>query len=153
MIKKLAGTALRQAGILVGSAMVPAILTIALDWQWKAPAEFQEFSNAEAQLLKREIIWVDVRNPERFTQERVTGAIAFDDANPAAALKSLRAEWAPSKKLVVYGEGAGSERAVRVARLLKKEFETKNVLLLRGGWAAWPRGSETDTVKRGAAVK
>ena len=105
----------------------------------------------EARLLMREIIWVDVRNQERFTQERVIGAIAFDDANLPAALKSLRAERTPTKKLVVYGEGAGSERAVRVARLLKKELETKNVLLLKGGWAAWPRGSET--VQRGAAVQ
>ncbi|MEI6872697.1 MAG: rhodanese-like domain-containing protein [Verrucomicrobiota bacterium] len=151
MFKKLAGVALRQAGILVGLAMVPAVLTIALDWQWKAPEEFKELGISEAQLLMREIVWVDVRNQERFTQERVRGAIGFDEADPATALKNLRAERTPSKKLVVYGEGSGSERAVRVARLLKKELETKNVLLLKGGWAAWPRGSQT--VQRGVDVQ
>ncbi|NBV85123.1 MAG: hypothetical protein EBS01_02395 [Verrucomicrobia bacterium] len=151
MRRTLWGAAVRQTGVLLGLATIPAVLAIASDWHWKAPTEFRELSAGEARLLMPEIIWVDARNGERFTQQRVPGAIAFDEVNPALALERIRAAWTPSKTLVVYGEGAGSERASRIARVLKGEFKTQKVRLLRGGWAAWPR--EPETVQSGADVK
>ena len=83
--------------------------------------------------------WVDVRSPERFEQAHVPGAIHFEESNASEGMERLKRAHAPGNKIVVYGEGTGSDRALRVARFLKKEMATKEILLLEGGWAAWPR--------------
>jgi hypothetical protein len=56
-----------------------------------------------------------------------------------ASLEAVRRVWKSNRKLGVYGEGIGSDRAERVAKLLKTELGTREVYLLEGGWAAWPR--------------
>jgi rhodanese-related sulfurtransferase len=132
-------TTFRQVFVLSVIALVPGALSVVFDWQWKAPAEFHELSSRDAQRQMNKLCWVDVRDPERFERGHVAGAVCFDEKMPAPAMQRLRSIWTPAFTFVVYGEGAGSERAERAARLLKTEFHTKAVWLLQGGWAAWPR--------------
>lgn len=139
MIPKLIRAAIRQTLILLGLAGIPSLLTVVFDWKWQAPTEFVELSALQTQRQMADLLWVDVRDPERFEQGHVRGAITFEETTPEPALDRLRTEWKPGRGIIVYGEGSGSERAVRVGRLLKREFHTQNVLLLKGGWAAWPR--------------
>jgi hypothetical protein len=51
---------------------------------------------------------------------------------------SIRALWR-GQRIVIYGEGTGSDRALQVARKLRKDLDPPRILLLEGGWAAWPR--------------
>jgi len=84
-------------------------------------------------------VWVDVRNPERFESAHIPDAIPFDEANATEGLARIKSVLGAGKKVVVYGEGTGSDRALRVARMIKQELRTKEVALLEGGWASWPR--------------
>ena len=93
----------------------------------------------QAQTRVREFTWVDVRSAERFEKAHIPGAVSFDEADFSEGLERIKGFRMGGKKIVVYGEGTGSERALRVARLLKKELQTKDIALLEGGWAAWPR--------------
>jgi 3-mercaptopyruvate sulfurtransferase SseA len=139
MIRRLIKATAQQVIILLGLAGIPALLTVAFDWEWRTPAEFGELSAAQSEGEMEKLLWVDVRDPDRFEKAHVRGAVAFEEETPGPALDSLRERWMPGRRMIVYGEGAGSERAVRAGRLLKREFHTQNVLLLKGGWAAWPR--------------
>ncbi len=127
----------RQVLVLLAIATVPAALTVLFDVKWKLPAEFREVNALKLQARATSLTWVDVRSPERFAQAHIPGAIPFEENSPDSALESIRSVWSPEKQTVVYGEGPGSDRALRVARLLKKELHTRDVVLLEGGWASW----------------
>ena len=139
MIRRLIKATAQQVIILLGLAGIPALLTVVFDWEWKKPAEFMEMSATQSEGQMEGLLWVDVRDPDRFEQAHIRGAIALLEETPGPALDSLRERWMPGKRIIVYGEGSGSERAIRAGRMLKREFHTQNVLLLRGGWASWPR--------------
>jgi rhodanese-related sulfurtransferase len=130
---------LSQAGILVLAAGLLSYTTIALDLRWTPAKTAGELSVKEARARQSDFIWVDVRNPERFENAHIPGAIHFDEANELDGIESIRRQWNKARKLCVYGEGIGSARAERVARLLKTALATREVYLLEGGWAAWPR--------------
>jgi len=131
--------ALKQTLFLLGIALVPTAATLYFDLKWKPPAEFRELKSQEARDRQYEFVWIDVRPKERFESAHIPGAIPFDENQADLALEGVKAAWRPGKSAVVYGEGTGSDRALRVARLVRKEFKTKDVYLLEGGWAAWPR--------------
>ena len=130
---------MKQAALLACCAALPAAATLYFDLRWKLPPEFREVKALEAGAHLTEYIWVDVRSFDRYENAHIGDAIPFDEAQPTEALKKLRSLLRDNKKIVVYGEGAGSDRALRVARLLKKELGATNVYLLEGGWATWPR--------------
>lgn len=129
----------RQSLFLLAIAAVPGTATFCFDLKWKAPAEFRSINGRSATSKAQEYAWVDVRSFERYDQAHISNAVSFDEAFPDAGLESLLKIWKPGMPVVVYGEGVGSERAERVARWLQKALNTKDVRLLEGGWATWPR--------------
>ena len=131
--------ALKQAVLLLGIAALPAAATLVFTLKWEPPAEFREAKAAEVRAHLDNFVWVDVRDEERYEKAHIPGALSVKDTEHSQGIDRVRAVWIPGKKIVVYGEGIGSDRALRVARLIKKELQTKDVLLLEGGWAAWPR--------------
>lgn len=130
---------LRQAALLTAVAGVLSYATIALDLKWDPPKAIGEISIREARAQQSMLVWVDVRNPERFEIAHIPGAVHFDEAETDAGVGAIRKLWRKGRKLCVYGEGIGSARAERVVKLLKSALETREVYLLEGGWAAWPR--------------
>jgi rhodanese-related sulfurtransferase len=135
-------SALRQTLVVLGIAAIPSGISLLFDLKWEAPAEFAEFKSSGTQADTESFIWIDVRSRERFESARIPSAIHFEEPFSSAALENIRSQRRSGKKIVVYGEGAGSDRALRAARLLKKELPEKNVLLLQGGWAGW-KGHKT----------
>jgi hypothetical protein len=119
--------------------MLPTAATVRFDLKWKTPPEFRELRASEAKARTRDYVWVDVRSPERFQLGHVPDAVSFDEANAPEGLDHINRLRNGRQKIAVYGEGAGSDRALRVARLLKKQLQTKDIVLLEGGWASWPR--------------
>jgi rhodanese-related sulfurtransferase len=120
-------------------ASLPASATVLFDLKWRRPPEFAEVKASQAQVRMNSFVWVDVRNPERFESAHIPDAIRFDEANATEGLARIKSVLGAGKKVVVYGEGTGSDRALRVARMIKQELRTKEVALLEGGWASWPR--------------
>jgi rhodanese-related sulfurtransferase len=128
-----------QAGILIAVAVALSYATIALDLKWSPPKASGEISIKEARAQQARMVWVDVRNPERFENAHIPGAVHFEESQKEAGVEAVRQVWKKGRKLCVYGEGIGSARAERVVKLLKSALETREVYLLEGGWAAWPR--------------
>jgi rhodanese-related sulfurtransferase len=128
-----------QAGVLILCAMVPTMVSARLNLQWSSPAEFNALPAKSAHADAEHILFVDVRNPDRFEAGHAPGALAVRPETYDAIQDSIRARWQNQKRIVVYGEGTGSERALQIARRLRKDMGAAQVLLLEGGWAAWPR--------------
>lgn len=131
-------SALLQAAVLLLCAMVPTVLTARLNLRWRAPAEFSQIPPKSAHADAANILFVDVRNQDRFDSGHAPGALAIRPETYETMQDSLRALWR-GQRIVIYGEGTGSERALQVARKLRKDLDAPRILLLEGGWAAWPR--------------
>jgi rhodanese-related sulfurtransferase len=130
---------LKQGSILLVAAMLPAWATASFRWSWRLPPEIQSLPLSEVRQAPNPILWVDVRDPERFQAAHIPEALYFDELNPQGALPNLLQRWTPRSKVLVYGEGQGSDRALRVAKTLKKILASSEVFLLEGGWLAWPK--------------
>ena len=128
-----------QALCLVVGACVFSYASIVLEIKWRPPKPVGELTVREARSKQTDFVWVDVRNSERFEGAHIPGAVHFSEAEAEASLEAVRRVWRPGRKLAVYGEGIGSDRAERVAKSLKTALGTREVYLLEGGWAAWPR--------------
>ena len=135
----LARAAVGQTLCLVGGACAFAYASIALELKWRPPKPMGELTIKEARSKQTEFVWVDVRHPERFEGAHIPGAVHFSEAEAEASVEAVRRVWKPGRKLAVYGDGIGSDRAERVAKSLKAALGTREVYLLEGGWAAWPR--------------
>jgi prepilin-type processing-associated H-X9-DG protein len=131
-------SALLQAVLLLLFAMLPAVLTARLNLRWTAPAEFTPIPPTLAHSDAANILFVDVRNQDRFESGHAPGALAIRPETYETMKDSIRALWR-GQRIVIYGEGAGSDRALQVARKLRKDLDVPRILLLEGGWAAWPR--------------
>lgn len=128
-----------QACVLALIAGIPAWITARYNIDWGPAPEFQTISAAQIRKSPGAYILVDVRNADRFERAHAPGALLFEDATYAQDLEKLRATLGARQPIVVFGEGVGSERAMRIARQLRKDFPANPVHLLEGGWAAWPR--------------
>lgn len=131
--------ALSQASVLLVCAAVPTILTARWNLQWKAPREFDEIPASAAHTDASNLILVDVRSNERFESGHASGALSITPETYDSMLNQVRTCLRGAKRIVVYGEGTGSERAQQIARRLRKDLGSNQVFLLEGGWAAWPR--------------
>ena len=135
----LARAAFGQTVFLVAGACLVSYVPISFDLKWSPPRSLREVTIKEAYSRQTDFVWVDVRNPERFESAHIQGAVHFREAEAEASVEAVRRVWKAGKKLGVYGEGIGSDRAERVAKSLKTALGTREVYLLEGGWAAWPR--------------
>ena len=137
--RALARAAFGQTVFLVAGACLVSYVLISFDLKWSPPRSLREVTIKEAHSRQTDFVWVDVRNPERFESAHIPGAVHFREAEAEASVEAVRRVWKAGKKLGVYGEGIGSDRAERVAKSLKTTLGTREVYLLEGGWAAWPR--------------
>jgi len=131
--------AFAQTVFLLAGACLFSYAIISFGLKWSPPKSLREVTVKEAQSNQTNFVWVDVRNPERYESAHIPGAVHFSEAEAEASLKAVRSVWKAGRKLGVYGEGIGSDRAERVAKSLKAALGTREVYLLEGGWAAWPR--------------
>ncbi|MEK0445652.1 MAG: hypothetical protein RLZZ399_973 [Verrucomicrobiota bacterium] len=130
-----------QVALLLLAAALLSATNQFLGIRWRRPPEIAVLPLSEAQKQNVPTVWVDVRDADRFEREHVPGAVSFDETRPDSSLRDLLRVWNTGKRIVVYGEGTGSQRAQRVAEQLKKDLNTRSVFLLEGGWAAWPHAS------------
>jgi rhodanese-related sulfurtransferase len=129
---------LTQTAVLTTASCLLSYGIIRWELEWPPPGSVRKLHVKEARARQTDFVWVDVRNSERFESAHIPGAIHFNEADSKASLDAVRRAWKANKKLGVYGEGTGSERAQRVAVLLKAQLATREIYLLEGGWASWP---------------
>ncbi len=130
---------LSQMAVLLLTAVLAAWANASFRWTWKLPPEIRSLSLTDSRHPSRPTLWVDVRDADRFANGHIPEALPYDETRPDDSLAFLVRRWTPRTRVLVYGEGPGSERALRVAKRLKKELASSEIYLFEGGWLAWPR--------------
>ena len=134
------GRAIRQALLILVTAVIPAGLTAAFHPQ--RPAWSQEtLAPGEERLPTvlawgENVLWVDARPAEEYRADHVPGAISLNLESWDELLPNFLDQWSPDKKVVVYCSAATCELSHEVAERLRKSGIT-SVFVLKGGWEAW----------------
>jgi rhodanese-related sulfurtransferase len=134
------GRAIRQALLILVSAVIPAGLTAAFHPQ--RPAWSQEkLAPGEERLPTvlawgESVLWVDARPAEEYRADHVPGAISLNLESWDELLPNFLDQWSPDKKVVVYCSAATCELSHEVAERLRKSG-ISSVFVLKGGWEAW----------------
>jgi len=131
--------ALRQALILLSIALLPAMVSgaIQLKWHHEEPLAPDEVRAATAAGWGNDAIFVDARPKARFDAGHIEGAILLNNEDWETLSPKFLDVWDPDKKTVVYCDGGSCDASREVAERLRREFQIKNVYVLKGGWPAW----------------
>ena len=131
--------ALRQMGILLGLALLPALVSGALQLQWnrEEPLAAGEVRIAEARKWGDKVLWVDARSRAKFERKHIPGALLLNEDEWETLVGPFLDAWDPDKEVVVYCDGGGCEASRAVAARMHEELKIGNVHVLKGGWNAW----------------
>lgn len=134
------GRALRQALLILVSALIPAGLTAAFHPQRPAWTE-ETLAPGEERLPTvlawgETVLWVDARSADDYRADHIPGAILLNLESWDELLPNFLDQWSPDKKVVVYCSAATCELSHEVAERLRKSGIT-SVFVLKGGWEAW----------------
>src|SRR3954469_19985373 len=112
----------REVAILALLALLPALVSGAVQLQWRtvaAPKE-GEVSVALAKQWGAKVLWVDARSRAKFERKSIPEAVLLNADEWEALVAKFLDEWDPDKATVVYGDGT-SDNALQVAQRLKEE--------------------------------
>lgn len=129
----------RQMGMLLGLALIPAIVSGAIQLQWKHedPLAPGEVRIETVRSWGDKVLWVDARARSRFEKKHIPGAILLNEDKWDKLVGPFLDAWDPDKEVVVYCDGGGCEASKAVADRMNSELKIGNVHVLKGGWDAW----------------
>jgi rhodanese-related sulfurtransferase len=132
--------ALRQAGWLLVLALLPAIVSGALQLRWRdnAPLAPGEVRASTIREWGEKVQWVDARSRDKYDAGHIDGAILLNEEEWNKLVRTFLEEWDPDSRVVVYCDGGSCELSHAVARRLREELKIGNVYVLKGGISAWP---------------
>lgn len=130
---------LRQLGLLLGLALLPALVSGALQLQWNGqpPLAPGEVRLATAQMWGDQVQWVDARARTKFERSHIPGALLLNEDEWNTLIAPFLDAWDPDKTIVVYCDGGTCEASQKVAERIRTELKIGNVYVLKGGWSAW----------------
>ncbi|MHA3774350.1 rhodanese-like domain-containing protein [Verrucomicrobiota bacterium sgz303538] len=131
--------ALRELLILLAVALIPALVSGAIQLKWKkdeplAPGEVRADT---ARMWGEKVMWVDARPRARYDAGHIGGAVLLNEDEWDALVPHFLDDWEPEKAVVVYCDGGGCEASHSVAERLKRELQIPIVYVLKGGYPAW----------------
>ena len=130
----------RQLAVLLGLALLPAIVSGALQLRWHAqePLAPGEVHAATAQTWGDQVQWVDARSRAKFEHAHIPGALLLNEDEWDTLIAPFLDAWDPDKTIIVYCDGGSCEASHKVAERLRADLKIGNVHVLKGGWGAWP---------------
>ena len=135
--------ALRQLLVLLGLAVIPALIQAALHRSPPVAAEVAldgEILLADALKLGSRVLWVDARTRGQFERSHIPGAVLLNESQWDALAGGFLDVWETESVIVVYCDGGGCDASHAVARRIKEDFQLENeIKVLKGGWKAWER--------------
>ena len=133
--------ALRQLAVLLGLALLPALVSGALQLQWNAqpPLAPGEIHLATAQMWGDQVQWVDARPRAKFEHAHIPGALLLNEDEWDTLIAPFLDAWNPDKTIVVYCDGGSCEASHKVAERIRTDLKIGNVYVLTGGWSAWQK--------------
>lgn len=133
---------LKQAAWLLLVALLPAALAAWLHPQvpaWsREAAGAPEVTPEQVRHWSGPIVPVDARSESAFQTRHVPGAVLLNEDRWDDLLPGFLAVWTPEARVVVYCD-ENCHLSQEVARRLMREMGLRNVHVLKGGLAAWPR--------------
>ncbi|HUL53703.1 MAG TPA: rhodanese-like domain-containing protein [Opitutaceae bacterium] len=133
---------LRQAGVLLLAAVIPAVL--AAGWHPLRPAWSRdqalvpEVAWATVQDWRGQVLFVDARSADAYARRHIPGALSLRLGGGWEGLfQAVVAAWRPGARVVVYCDDKDCEASQSVARRLRRELGVGDVFVLKGGWSAW----------------
>ena len=130
---------LRQLLALLALALVPAIVSGALQLKRHQPDPVPEIDAATVRSWGDRVLWVDARPRREFERGHIEGAVLLNEDEWGALVAAFLNEWDPDKPIVVYCDGGGCEASKAVARRLLTELQLEHVHVLKGGRKTWPQ--------------
>jgi rhodanese-related sulfurtransferase len=132
--------ALRQTFILLGLALLPALVSgvVQLRWSDAEPLAPGEVRLATVQEWGPKVQWVDARPRDKFAMGHIEGALLLNEEEWSKLVPAFLDAWDPDLPTVVYCDGGSCEASHAVARRLREELQIGNVHVLKGGLSAWP---------------
>ncbi len=133
--------ALRQAGMLLLAALVPALLAAVIHprrpaWSRgliKAP----EVAWSTVQEWRGLVLLVDARPTAEFIKGHVPGAFSLNEQEWEKRLPDLIRAWQPGARIVVYCADERCGRSQAIARWLKHDMGVDGIFVVQGGWNGW----------------
>jgi rhodanese-related sulfurtransferase len=131
--------ALRQLAAVLGLALLPALLSGALQLQWNAepPPSAGEVTLAMVQPWGDQVLWVDARPRAKYDHEHIPGAVLLNEDEWNQLLPPFLDAWDPDVPVVVYCDGGSCEASQHIAERLRTELKIEKIHVLKGGWSAW----------------
>ena len=131
--------ALRQLGLLLGLALLPAIVSGALQLRWTAdePLAPGEVRAATVKMWGEQVQWVDARPRAKYDRSHLPGALLLNEDEWNALVPAFLNAWEPDRPIVVYCDGGACDASHAVAKRLREDLQLENVWVLKGGWDAW----------------
>ena len=132
--------ALRQALVLLALALLPALVSGALQLRWnaEAPLEPGEVRAATVREWGDKVQWVDARPRDKYEAGHIEGAILLNEEEWSKLAPAFLDAWDPDQPVVVYCDGGSCEASHAVARRLREDLKIGDVHVLKGGLPAWP---------------
>lgn len=133
--------ALRQLAIVLGLALLPALVSGALQLQWnaEAPAKKDEVTIAMVHNNWHDkVLWVDARTRAKFDHAHIPGAVLLNEDEWNSLTSAFSDAYDPEVPVVVYCDGGSCDASHAIADRLRQEFKLQQVYVLKGGWSAWP---------------
>jgi rhodanese-related sulfurtransferase len=132
--------ALRQLAIVLGLALLPALVSGALQLQWNAetPASKDEVTIAMVRTWGDKVLWVDARTRSKYDHAHIPGAVLLNEDEWNSLVSKFLDAWDPDVPVVVYCDGGSCDASHAIAERLRTELKIEKVHVLKGGWSAWP---------------
>ena len=104
---------------------------------WAEPEiEAGEIRMEDAGVL--DVIWVDARSEEDFSEAHAPGAIWYDAAEPGMSMTKILERWLQEPQvIVVYCSDESCGKSKEVAESLRQNLPDAEIYSLKGGWDAW----------------
>jgi rhodanese-related sulfurtransferase len=132
--------ALRQLAVVLGLALLPALVSGAIQLQWNAatPESRDEVTLATVHNWGDHVLWVDARSRSKYEKAHIPGAILLNEDQWNSLVSAFLDAWDPNVPVVVYCDGGSCDASHAVAERLRTELKIEKVHVLKGGWEAWP---------------
>lgn len=132
--------ALKEAGILLAIALVPAIISGTVQVRFRglgsAGGSGDEVTVEEVREWPA-VLWVDARSRAMFEKRHIPGAVLLNAAEWDDLLTAFFDAWNPDVPVVVYCDSASCDASHAVAARMRETVGLEDVHVLKGGWEAW----------------
>lgn len=130
---------LRQSAWILGLALLPALVSGALQLRWNAtePLAPGEVRVATVREWGVKVQWVDARPRDKYERGHIDGALLLNEDEWTKLVPAFLDAWDPDRPVVVYCEGGSCEASHRIAQRLREELKIGDVHVLKGGLPAW----------------